>query len=543
MRFEALSPFARELAGESMAWMDSFWDEEAGLLAIGTDMATAKRDVRNTARYAIGLFLRNAAGDNDRACKALDAVLHQQYDEPGSALHGAFRSRAGQPHPGPDATIFQFDPNHRQFLGTLFAVLLDKYEEDLPADLVGRMDLAILRMVEGEPPDRCLPVYSNIALMHAGLLTWAGDRSARPDWVLQGEALGTEIHRLFVDQDTFEEYNSPTYYGTDLFALAFWRCHARSGLLARLGAEIESAVWHDLARYYHAGLKNMCGPYSRSYGMDTKAYCALLGMCVWLGVGRKDAPFPPAVRGYFDHCHDFCWGPCLAILDTRVPRELLSQFTDFSRERFIEKRISVKPDRVATAWMSHTIMIGAEATALDAGEKTYYRLREDFPEFNPVSHHWRDPVVAAQRCALLSRDFCPATIHWQLPNGKTGWMRLQHLGAIHARASRCRLDIAGHLEPRLAARYGEAHTSFVFLINTPGDTVSIEPDSWCLPGLTLRVAGNLGCPVVKADGDRVAVTYMPESAWPEIHFEIYPEAAAERMSGEGPEGPACWPVI
>ena len=144
-----LSPFASELALESMAWMDAFWDEGAGLLAIGMDMATAKRDVRNTARYAIGLFLRNAVGDSDRACKALNAVLQQQYDEPGSSLHGAFRSRAGQSHPGPDATIFQFDPNHRQFMGTLFALLLDKYEARLPADLVGRIDLAILRMEIG----------------------------------------------------------------------------------------------------------------------------------------------------------------------------------------------------------------------------------------------------------------------------------------------------------------------------------------------------------------------------------------------------------
>jgi len=532
-----LSPFARELAGDSMEWMDGFWDEEAGLLAIGPDMATAKRMVRNTARYALGLLLRNAASDTERACKALDAVLQRQYDEPGSDLHGAFRSWADQPHAGRDATIFQFDPNHRQFMGTLFAMLLDRYEADLPADLVGRIDLAIRRMVEGEPPSRCLPIYSNIALMHAALLTWAGNRYARPDWVLQGESLGTEIHRLFADQNAFEEYNSPTYYGVDVFALAFWQRHSRSELLGHLGREIEEHLWRDLARYYHAGLKNMCGPYSRSYGMDMKAYCALLGMCIWLGVGRKDAPFPPAVRGYFDHCHDFCWGPCLAILDTRVPRELLPQFTAFSGERFIEKRISVQPDRVATAWISNTIMIGAEATALDAGERTYYRLREDFPEFNPASHHWRDPLVAAQRCALLSRDFCSATIHWRQPDGNTGWIRLRHLGAIHASASRCRLDIAGQLEPELTRRYGEAHTSFVFLIHAPGARVSIEPGCWHLPGLTLRVEGNLGCPVVKTDGDQIAVTYVPESARPEIHFELCPNPAGagakDRFVGNG----------
>lgn len=526
MRFEELSPYARELVAESMAWMDTFWDEETGLLAIGIDRETAQRTVRSTPRYAIGLLLRNGEGDTGRAEKALDAVLQQQYNEPGSALHGAFRSWAGQSHPGPEPTIFQFDPNHRQFMGTLFAMVLDGYEAGLTPKLVERIDLAIRRMVEGEPPDRCLPVYSNIALLQAALLTWAGDRYVRPEWVRQGEELGMKIHRLFADQDAFEEYNSPTYYGTDLFALAFWQRHSRSDLLAEMGAEIEATLWRDTAQYCHAGLKNMCGPFTRSYGMDMTTYGALLGMQIWLGVGRSEAPFPFPADGVFDHCHDFCWGPCMAILDARIPSDVLPHFTEFSGERFIERRISAKPDRVATAWLSDVLMIGAEATPLDAGEMTFYRLREDFPEFNPASHQWRDPQFAAQRCTVLSRDFCPATLHWRQPNGKPGWLRLQHLGAIHARASERRLDIAGHIEPELTTRYGDAHTSFVFRIGVSGVPVSIEPDRWRLPGLTVQVAGNLGCPEVKADGDQVIVTYAPETAWPEMHFELFPDAPA-----------------
>ena len=520
-----LSPFARELAAESMAWMDGFWDEEAGLLAIGEDKTTAKRKTRNTARYAIGLLLRNAAGDDERACKAIDAVLRHQHDEPGSPLHGAFRSWAGQSHPGPNPTIFQFDPNHRQFNGTLFALLLDEYAARLPSDLVERIDLALRRMVDGEPPERCLPVYSNIALMQAGLLTWAGNRYARPDWVHRGEVLGSEIHQLFAEVNAFEEYNSPTYYGTDLFALAFWRRHSRSESLARLGAEIEASIWRDSAPFYHADLRNMSGPYTRSYGMDMKAYCALFGMYIWLGVGRQDAPFPPATSGFFGHCEDFCWGPCMSIVDTDIPAEVLPRFTEFPGERFIERRISVKPDRVATAWIAGTIMIGAEATPLDAGELTFYRLREDFEEFNPASHHWRDPDFAAQRCALLSRDFCPATIHWRMPNGGTGWLRLQHLGSIRARASERQLEIAGHIEPKLATRYGEAHTSFVFRICVSGAPVSMEPDVWRLPGLTIRPVGNLGRPVIHAEGEEVTVTYTLETPWPEIQFEVSQDAS------------------
>lgn len=503
-----------------MAWMDCFWDDDAALLAIGPDLAVAPRNVRITIRYALGLMLRDAPGDTARACRALDAVLPQQYDEPGSALHGAFRSWAGQPHPGPAPTIFKFDPNHRQFAGTLFAVLLDEYASRLPEELVQRMDLAIHRMVEGEPLDRCLPVYSNIALMQAALLTWAGDRYGRPEWLRRGEVLGRDIHRLFGDENAFEEYNSPTYYGTDLFALALWQRHSRSDMLATWGAEIEAALWRDAAPYYHAGLKNFCGPFTRSYGMDMTAYCALLGMYVWLGVGRQAAPFPPATKEVFDHCNDFSWGPCIAMLDSPIPPDVLPHFTAFSAERLIKKRISHKPDRVATAWLSDTVMIGAEATPLDAGEMTFYRLREDFPEFNPASHHWRDPHAAAKRCAELSRDFCPATIYWRQPDGRPGWMRLQHLGAIHATASEGRLHVAGIFEAKLAARYGDAHRSFVFRIGVPANDVVIEPNRWHLPGLTLRVDGNLGQPIVQPDGKYVSVTYRPDIPRPEINFEV-----------------------
>ncbi len=505
-----------------MVWMDGFWDEDAGLLAIGPDPSIAQRNVRTTVRYALGLLLRDGPDDTTRACRALDAILHQQYDDPGSALHGALRSWAGQPHPGPSPTIFQFDPNHRQFTGTLFAVLLDEYESRLPEELVQRMDIALHRMVEGEPPQRCLPVYSNIALMQAALLTWAGDRYGRPEWVRRGEVLGREIHRLFAEQNAFEEYNSPTYYGTDLYALTLWQRHSRSDLLATLSAEMEAALWRDAAPYYHAGLKNFCGPFTRSYGMDMTAYCALLGMYVWLGVGRQEAPFPSVAKGVFDHCNDFCWGPCIAMLGTRIPPEVLPHFTAFSGERLITRRISDKPDRVATAWLSDTVMIGAEATRLDAGEMTFYRLREDFEEFNPASHHWRDPQAAAKRCTELSRDFCPATIYWQQPNGQPGWMRLQHLGAVHATASEGRLTVAGHFEAKLAARYGDAHRSFIFKLGVHGNDVSIEPNHWHLPGLTLRVSGNLGQPTVQTDGKQVIVTYRPSTPRPEITFETHP---------------------
>lgn len=48
----------------------------------------------------------------------------------------------------------------------------------------------------------------------------------------------------------YHEYNSPTYYGVNLYALAFWRRYARSEKLAKVPHQ---ALWRDIARHHPRG--------------------------------------------------------------------------------------------------------------------------------------------------------------------------------------------------------------------------------------------------------------------------------------------------
>ena len=495
---EDLSPFARELSVASLNWAEQFWDGEAGLLALGSDFATAHRSVRNSIWYGLGLLMRDDLGDTDRAIGVIGAVLDNQFDEPGTLYHGTFYRYVGEPHPPEHPTTWRdFDPNWRQFIGTVLAVMLDEYVDRLPEALIKRMDSAIQLAVVGEPVDRCSPSYTNIALMKAALMTWAGDRYQREDWLRDGEAFGQAVYDLFVAHGTFDEYNSPTYYGVNFYALALWRLYAHSDALAKWGSEIEATLWRDVAQYYHAGLKNVCGPFTRSYGMDMPNYGALLGMSIWLGIGRDLAPFPD-VKGYFDHGHDFCYGPCFGLVDTVIPEDVLSHFKTFSGERFIEKRISETPDRIATAWLGEKVMIGAEATPLDGlEEKTYSKL---------------------------SNQFHPATIHWMLPNGQVGWMKLRHLGAVNARAEKGRLTVLGKMVKELADTYGDDHTQFVFqlCVSEGIDPAQIDGNVWSLPGLTLEVESNLDKFKIVQDGDLLNVVYTAAdlSSKPEFVFSI-----------------------
>jgi hypothetical protein len=503
-----LAPHARSLAEESLRWTEQFWDPEMALLALDSEgLAGPVHSVRNSAWYALGLLLRNQGDDVERAVRTFHAVLDYQFDEPGAPYHGTFYRAPQEAHPPADAVIWRdYDPNWRQFIGTTLAIALEEYSERLPGGLIRRMDRAIELAVVGEPPDRCAPHYTNIALMKSALMTWAGDRYGRPKWLQEGEAFGQAAYDVFRQHGAFHEYNSPTYYGVNFYALAFWRLYSHSQKLIDLGAEMEAALWRDTARYYHAGLGNVAGPYSRTYGMDMRKYGALLGMSIWLAVGRKHAPFPRA-SGIFEHGADFCYGPPMAVVGTLIPDDVLPHLLSFQGERQVEQRLPTNHDRVASAWVGEQVLIGAESL----------RLTGDLPGIVPN---------------LDSDQYHPVTIHWRTPDGDVGWLRLRHKGPVEARAEQGRLSVIGPYLDAGAARYGAAHRIYRFEIYSPGGVTRIHNISsrseagesqiaqWTFAGVSLQVRSNLKNAQVERQDDLIQVIYRLPEDEQEARFEI-----------------------
>lgn len=495
---DTLASPARSLVLESLDWMAQFWDPDVALLALDSEAVggSVVHSVRNSAWYALGLLLRNGDGDDEQAIRTFNAVLDYQFDEPGTVYHGTFYRAPQEAHPPADAVMWRdYDPNWRQFIGTTLALALDEYEDRLPGDLIARLDRAIELAIVGEPPERCTPYYTNIALMKAVLMTWAGDRYGRPDWFAEGERFGRLAYEVFARHNTFHEYNSPTYYGVNFYALGLWRRYSRSAALVDMGTEMEAALWRDVAAFYHAGLGNVAGPYSRTYGMDMRKYGALLGMSIWLAVGSDQAPFPHE-KGMFDHGHDFCFGPPLALVGTAVPDDAMPHLLAFQGERLIERRLPTNHDRVATAWIGETVLIGAESL----------RLTGEFPGILPN---------------LDSAQYHPVTLHWCDYYGDVCWLRLRHAGPVEARAEPGRLLIVAPLLAVALDRYGEAHRSFVFEISfNTRIAADLEVDHWDLPGLLLRVDSNLPAPQATLDEGILRVTYTLPPNQNEARFEL-----------------------
>ncbi len=417
-------------------WADESWDEERGLLwnppGSFDEYALPERSVHmvpQSAWYAVGLLAR---GRRDRAERALDALCDLQYDRPGMVWHGTFARFAEWPEPGDHGAVewVHFDPNWRQFLGTTFGLIRRQF--DVSGPIANRLDRAIKLAVAGEPPERVAPTYSNIALMRA--------------WLEEDEAYAGAVVDSFDAYGAFEEYGSPTYYGIDLYALALWRTFPPTPKFRSWGERLWSALWDDIARWWHPGLRNLCGPYSRAYGMDMTQYVGLLGL--WLS-----PPVAPDLDGSFAHSHDLTLAPVVDILGGG-PDVALSD-----AERVVSQ--SIAEGREATGWIAPGVMIGAERGGRFRAEGQYH----------------------------------PATAHWALPDGTVGWLRLRHRGRLSATASPGVLEVVVHDHHRLGRQPVVVETSHDF------------SDDWALLGRTVGYDGPPASPlgVIDAGGDERVV--------------------------------------
>ena len=456
--------------------MSQWWDDDVAMLwnppRSFDDLfpPLTRHVVPPTVWHALALLHRGTGDDVPRALRAIHAVAACQYDEPGTPWHGTFARFREFPYPQPDAVEYAgFDPNWRQFVGTGFLLALRTAGDRIPSATAAVMTRAIRLALDGEPADRVSPAYSNIALMRAWLEVEGGAHVGRDDLVRRGGELAVAVVERFRARRALDEWNSPTYYGIDLYALALWR--SQSELLGAWGAEIEGGLWADLAPWYHAGLANVAGPYTRAYGMDMRSYAAALGF--WISPYSHGQRPTPDLDRPFRHTHDLSLWPIAALLGSDVPDGPCAHLREFQGERTLEQVLSTRPERVASAWLASEVMIGAER-----GART-----------------WKS-----------TGQYHPATIHWRAQDGATGWVRLHHAGPVEATAG----------TNTLTARGGDTARPIRFRVS---GYESVEGDRWCLPGLTVRVQSNAEYAGVEQRETGAVLTYEPPASGPAT-FEL-----------------------
>lgn len=359
-------------------------------------------------------------------------------------------------------------------MGCAWLVALNDYDHLLPAETVAKVENSLhiaakgdLYRVGGVDGDNLYPCYSNPWLMRTILQNWVGTRVGDDNLTQSGEQFAQELYDLWSMHHTLSEFNSPTYSGVAMWASALWSQYASNGsLLQKYVSEILTASWNELGQLYNANLKNMAGPWDRTYGYNMMDYTSLVAPVIWGAVGKEYAPFPKQTSGMY-HLDDFAFYPLFALAMPEMLKYLSAKskknLIEFPGEHFYTAQAYSPPfdtyPRNITTWMSENLTIGAET----------------------LEQH----VIGGP--AKSTSAFNPAVIQWAIDDSQIGcvthWVTES---SIHAVASPKGLDIS---YPNATSADGPVSFNFLFsgLTVSHGFNVSgLEG----LPGLNLTVATN-----------------------------------------------------
>ena len=417
-----------------------------------------KYGTRSGIYHAVGMLYRNEGPDRENAQRVIRELLKLQHNAPGEKIHGMWRT-------GVDKD--RRDQNWREFVGTGLIVAREYFGAAMDSDLIQHIDAALVRATEGAAQRDVSPGYTNIALMSAFLLDYTGHITSNPTFQEQGKTKAKNIFDLFSQHKTFTEFNSPTYYGVNLMGLAMWRELAPSPELRTWAEQIESTFWQHIAQFYHADLKNVCGPYVRGYGMDMTEYIALVGLSIAMGLeDAQHAPLPDTR----DRDFEWAYAPMFALLNVQPPDNLLPEFKTFTGSRDILDHIAYRNHTFqAQALLEPTWMMGA-ATGM--------RRRWD--------------------------QHCPGTVHWQAGD-ELGWLIVHGENAAEVKL----IDRNMHI----FLTQPDADYPLRILIQVPNaDINQMGQNAWTLPGMTFNIQTPLSAPTIqlkkeKRFGDVIEIVF------------------------------------
>jgi len=207
---------------------------------------TNHTSLRSKTRLAEALLFRNKPGDKEQAAVILTWILKNQHRDENTKIYGIWKTTIDDD---------KFDQNWREFIGCDLIIIRQKYNHLLPADIRKEIEVGLLHAARGALKRNVGADYTNISIMSAFLMDYVGTEFNINELKTAGLQKARAIFSLYQPHKTFSEYNSPTYYGVTLIALAFWRELALTPEIKQMGQTLEAEFWHEAATFYNPNLK------------------------------------------------------------------------------------------------------------------------------------------------------------------------------------------------------------------------------------------------------------------------------------------------
>ena len=411
----ALSGEARAMVEDSMEWMDRYYDPKISQLYDLESKAAMNHETLTSAWYAVGLLARNGNGGKDvsEAEKIISYIIADQHKNPKDLWYGDYTREPEEPDVGssvyPAKAYGSYDPNWRGFVGLSFITMYEDFGSLLSENVKHLMLESLQNCTVGDSyregginGDNLYPAYSNPAIMRAIGTGWTGRKTGDKNMTTAGENYAKQIIDLWDMHQTLSEFNSATYTGISLFGLTLWcKYMPKDSIMAKRGPDMLRGTWDTVSQLWHADMRNLAGPWDRSYSFDMNI--SLGHLSLWLApiIGRKESGLRQHPE-IMSHARDWAWAPLIAVhsefqislLTDKVKNSLKS----FGGERTWKGQAYYPPydleSRNITTWLGKKLMIGAQS----------YRTRSQ----NGPSNN--------------NGQFHPAVAQWMHGNGEIGWL-------------------------------------------------------------------------------------------------------------------------
>ena len=162
----------QELFGESMSWMDTYYDSKMGYLYDLDRESSLRHNSRSSVWYALGLLARDENSDSREADKIINNFIKGQFTDPEKQWYGTYQKYPEEPEVGsehyPSSIYSTWDPNWRGFVATTFIVMLQEYSDRISEETQEAMMESLEHATigdtyrnGGQDGDNLYPGYSN----------------------------------------------------------------------------------------------------------------------------------------------------------------------------------------------------------------------------------------------------------------------------------------------------------------------------------------------------------------------------------------------
>ncbi|MEZ4903584.1 MAG: hypothetical protein R2822_18400 [Spirosomataceae bacterium] len=367
-------------------------------------------------------------------------ILKNQYQDESSKNYGIWKT---------SIVNDKFDQNWREFIGCDLIIIQHKYSTLLSHEMLKEIETGLIHAARGAMRRNVGADYTNISIMSAFLMEYVGTAFKIDELKNAGLRKAQEVYKLYRKYNTFSEYNSPTYYGVTLVALALWRELAFSKDMREMGRTLEKEFWHEVATFYNPHLKNMPGPYFRGYGMDMKKYWSITG--IWIALALDDVTQSPTPQNKGPKYGEMSNLIPILNVGLAIPQADLARLSTFSTRQFIQRTVPNK-------------YLGDSLKQVTA----------------TVHKDWMMGGVWGSR--RVWNQIKTGTIHWKMSNGDTGWLLVPGDGNTNVKVDNKQMI--------LYAAHANVDRIEIYLHTTNG-VESFSKTPWVLSGLQLGIKTNL----------------------------------------------------